>query len=328
MSIASRNQTINWCPPIHHEITPTSDPSTVKLPSGFVVLILGASRGIGRATAVAYAKAGASSIIITGRDQTTLRVAEQEVQIAAKVKEADVTTVVCDVCKDENLKALAEGVHKKYGKLDALIINAGVANDLVKTASGSMDWPKDIPSLDLVDFDHVFSVNFFAGVAALHYLLPSLEAASPTSPKAVVWVTSSSIHHVDPKLMAMGYSLSKYTAARFVEYVHHAHYAKGVTAFGIQPGSVMTDMGKNDLPEGKGWEKSKELSCTIHALANFSAVLIDDVNLGGGLCVWLSKERREWLSGRWIDARWDLEELGRRRERIVAEDLLKFRMAM
>jgi len=51
------------------------------------------------------------------------------------------------------------------------------------------------------------------------------------------------------------------------------------------------------------------------------------VGLGGGLCVWLTKERREWLSGRWIDARWDLEELERRKDEIMEKDLLKFRMS-
>lgn len=59
-----------------------------------------------------------------------------------------------------------------------------------------------------------------------------------------------------------------------------------------------------------------------------AAVLIDDVKLGGGLCVWLTKERREWLSGRWVDARWDVDELERRKSDIVERDLLKFRMTM
>ena len=57
-------------------------------------------------------------------------------------------------------------------------------------------------------------------------------------------------------------------------------------------------------------------------------VLTDDVGLGGGFYVWLTKERREWLSGRWLDARWDVEELERRKEDIIAKDLLKFRMLM
>jgi hypothetical protein len=93
-------------------------------------------------------------------------------------------------------------------------------------------------------------------------------------------------------------------------------------------------MGKNDLPKGKGWEKSKfqatfGLILKLRVLVNINViVLIDDVGLGGALCVWLTKQRREWLSGRWLDARWDVEELERRKEEILEKDLLKFRMTM
>lgn len=56
--------------------------------------------------------------------------------------------------------------------------------------------------------------------------------------------------------------------------------------------------------------------------------MIDDVGLAGSLCVWLSKERRPWLSGRYIDSRWDLEELQRRQGEIVAKDKLKYRLVL
>lgn len=266
MSIATANQTINWCPPIRRNITPSTDPSRVNLSPDFSVLITGASRGIGLATAVSYAKAGASTILITGRNTETLAAAAKEIQAAAKEgKEIKVVTFQGDVCDEEAIKRLAELVKRDSdGRLDVLILNAGKANGLVKDKDGGMDWPHDASSLDLQDFRTTFDVNFFAGVTACKYLIPFLESASPGSPKSVIWITSSSIHHYDPKLMAMGYSLSKFAAARFVEYVHEAHSAKGgVTAFGIQPGSVMTDMGRYELPEGKGWEKSEFLTCSF-----------------------------------------------------------------
>jgi NAD(P)-dependent dehydrogenase (short-subunit alcohol dehydrogenase family) len=172
-------------------------------------------------------------------------------------------------------------------------------------------------------------VNFFSGVVALKYFVPLLGATGEHSAKGVIWVTSSTIYRYDPKSLAMGYALSKFTAAPFVEYVHEAHSENGVTAFGIQPGSVMTDMGKYELPEGKEWDKSTPLFHSSKRLANDDLVLIDDVNLGGGLCVWLTKERREWLSERrWVDARWDTDELEKRKGDIVEKDLLKFRMTI
>jgi len=92
---------------------------------------------------------------------------------------------------------------------------------------------------------------------------------------------------------------------------HEGHHKNGVVAYAIQPGGVKTDLA-SDVPEGRGWE----------------ALLIDDVGLCGGFCVWHTKEKRDWLSGRYLDARWDIEELLRNKEEVVSKDLLKFRLAL
>lgn len=54
--------------------------------------------------------------------------------------------------------------------------------------------------------------------------------------------------------------------------------------------------------------------------------LTDDIGLCGGFLTWLTRERREWLSGRYISVNWDTKELQNRREEIVEGDMLKFRM--
>ena len=54
--------------------------------------------------------------------------------------------------------------------------------------------------------------------------------------------------------------------------------------------------------------------------------MTEHVELAGAVCVWLTKERRDWLSGRYIDSRWDFDELERKKDQIVEHDLLKFRM--
>jgi hypothetical protein len=151
MSIATANQTINWCPPIHRDLTPSTDPSDVSLPPGFAVLILGASQGIGLATAECYAKAGASLIIVTGRNEKTLEAAKIRIEAAAKDRSKfRVVTVLCDVFREEDIVGLAS--HLASGgndwgsikKIDALIINAGKANGLVKQVDGTMDWPHSV----------------------------------------------------------------------------------------------------------------------------------------------------------------------------------------
>jgi hypothetical protein len=53
-------------------------------------------------------------------------------------------------------------------------------------------------------------------------------------------------------------------------------------------------------------------------------VLVDDVELCGGFRVWLTKERREWLSERYVNCNWDVDELERMSEEIVDGEKLKF----
>lgn len=255
MSVATRNPTVYWCPPLHHSASGPTDPSSVTLHRPFVAVITGSSRGIGKATALAYARAGASGIVLTGRSPDTLSAAVNDVQKAAKCSEVVVKGVLGDVCSDVDLAKLAGEVKQTFGRIDSLVLNAGVATMPVQRPDGTLDWPRDIGELDLNDFQRTFDVNFFATVRAMKHLLPLVEAAKQSdedgtwkSPQAIIVVTSSSIHHYDPKLMAMGYSLSKFTAARMSEYVHEGHKDRGVCAYAIQPGSVMTGVSIPSLP--------------------------------------------------------------------------------
>lgn len=52
--------------------------------------------------------------------------------------------------------------------------------------------------------------------------------------------------------------------------------------------------------------------------------LRDDVGLCGAFCVWLSQEKRTWLNGRLLSARWDVDELEENKHTIEEQDLLKF----
>jgi hypothetical protein len=54
--------------------------------------------------------------------------------------------------------------------------------------------------------------------------------------------------------------------------------------------------------------------------------LTDDVELCGAFCVWLSCEKRMWLNGRLLSAKWDVDELLEKKDSIEGKDLLKFRL--
>ena len=58
--------------------------------------------------------------------------------------------------------------------------------------------------------------------------------------------------------------------------------------------------------------------------------LVDDVGLCGAFCVWLTKDRRErsmqWLSGRFVSANWDVDELLAKKTEIMEKDLLRWQV--
>ena len=77
--------------------------------------------------------------------------------------------------------------------------------------------------------------------------------------------------------------------------------------FSLDPGGVMTEMSQK-LPE------------------ELYPYLKDTAELAGDSLVWLTKERREWLMGRFVDVNWDMEELEAKKAEIMKGDKLKVRM--
>ena len=72
---------------------------------------------------------------------------------------------------------------------------------------------------------------------------------------------------------------------------------------------------------------------TVHVRVSLNTVrltevcLIDTVDLAADSLVWLTEARKEWLSGRYVSANWDVTELEARKDEIVKGDKLKFKMA-
>jgi hypothetical protein len=106
-------------------IYPTIDPEPLyaeRFYSGKVVLVTGASRGIGRETALQYARAGAS-VAIVARSREALD--ETRDLIVAAAPGADVFVLTADVCDVEGVRSAVQDVLQHFGKLDILIANAG-----------------------------------------------------------------------------------------------------------------------------------------------------------------------------------------------------------
>ena len=301
---------VNFCPPLHHKAEGPTDAAKVALPSPFVVTIAGGSRGIGLGIAKAYAQAGASGIIICGRSTVTLSAAAEEISaVSARTK---VVTKQVDVTNEQSVQELVGTIEADFERLDVLVINAALSTPtILRPETGLRDWPYGLTEGKISVVRDILELNVTASYLLMQSFIPLL-AHSKNGPRTIVQISSSAAHYVTGDLQAGGYGLSKFAATRLVELAHEAHHERdGISAFAVQPGGVKTDFA-SDLPQGKGWEER----------------LIDDVGLCGGVCVWLTREKRDWLSGRYVDSRWDFEALESKREQIVREDLLKLRLAM
>ncbi|MBW2549011.1 MAG: SDR family NAD(P)-dependent oxidoreductase, partial [Deltaproteobacteria bacterium] len=132
---------------------------------GKVVLVTGASRGIGLATAHMAAEAGAE-VLLVARDAAKLEAVAQEIRAAGGRAHAHAT----DLSSFDAIDALADAVLAQYGGVDVLIHNA--ARSIRRPISASLD--------RFHDYERTMALNYFAPVRLTLRLLPSLRERGGT----------------------------------------------------------------------------------------------------------------------------------------------------
>jgi short-subunit dehydrogenase len=186
---------------------------------GAVVVVTGASSGIGRETAIAFARAG-SSVVLAARRADRLQTLVQEIERHGR--RAVPQTV--DVTRPEDVTALLEATHEVFGRCDALINNAGV--------------PGGGPFLDASPerIDEVVRTNLVAVLSVTRAFLPSMIAAGHGH---VVNVASIAGRVAVPG--AAVYSASKHGVVAFSEALDGEVAPRGVRVTAVNPGLVRTE---------------------------------------------------------------------------------------
>ncbi|MCG6192400.1 SDR family oxidoreductase [Leptospira sp. FAT2] len=242
-----------------------------------VILITGASEGIGRELALLYAKRKAK-LVLASRNQSTLA----DLAIECERMEAQALAVQTDVSSSEDCKNLIEQAVKKFGKIDILINSAGV----------SMSTPFESVQ-DLSVFRKLMDVNYLGTVYTSYFALSYLKKN-----KGMI-VNISSLQGKTGFPRSTGYAASKFAVQGFSDSLRIELIGTGVGVLVVSPGPIATKMNyrkfdangiitqEEDLKSGKRKLMSpEECACLIaKSISKRERELI--MTFGGKLIPWV-----------------------------------------
>lgn len=179
------------------------------------VVVTGGGTGIGRATALAFARLGASTVIVTGRRKERLE------EVAAE--STAVVPVCADVTTEEGAEAVADAVRGGSGTLDVLVHNAGVFRF------------SPLAALDASTAREVMDTNVLGPVLLTGRLLPLLRSPGGS----IVLVSSRGGHNPGPGSSL--YSASKAAVHSFTRSWAAELAPGGIRVNAVAPGFVRTE---------------------------------------------------------------------------------------
>jgi 3-oxoacyl-[acyl-carrier protein] reductase len=232
---------------------------------GKTALVTGASRGIGRASALALAKSGAQVLVHYASG------AREADAVAAEIRKLGgrADTVGADLAAPDGPHRLAQQVRTIVGdRLDILVANAGVA----KSAS--------IEETTIEDFDRQFAVNVRAPFFLVQQLLPIMHEGS-----SIVLLSSLAAHAAVGALPA--YAATKGAIDTLVKHFASALGGRGIRVNAIAPGVVATDMSSFAKTD-----EGRDYTLGLQALKRIAQA--DDI---GGAVAFLASPKARWITG-------------------------------
>jgi NAD(P)-dependent dehydrogenase (short-subunit alcohol dehydrogenase family) len=254
-----------------------------------VAIVTGGGRGFGREIARALARLGARVAVIA-------RTAEQLAETVALIQSdgSKAVAISADVTNISSVYAMVEQVERELGAVDLLINNAGRLTTIGPVWEvDPNEWWRDV------------EVNLRGTFLCCHAVLKKM---IPRQHGRIINFTSAAM----PYLTA--YDCSKVAVTRLTHFLAQETKAHGISVFAITVGPTHTDM-MDYLLESEAGRKY------LPDLAKWLEGSWQPLEWGGMLATALASGRYDRLTGRWIGAKDNLEEMMRRIEEIQQDEL-------
>jgi citronellol/citronellal dehydrogenase len=190
--------------------------------SGQVAVVTGASRGIGRAICVDFAKAGADVVVSARTSAATPSKLPGTIEDTAREVEAaggKALAVVADVTDPEQIEALAKRTLDEFGRVDILVNNAGIS------------FPAQFKDTPLKRWDLVMNVNLRGPVMCTQAFLPKMleQGSAQTGGRPAGRIINISSYLAEVMLPGMmSYSVSKIALEKLTQYLAAELQPKGI----------------------------------------------------------------------------------------------------
>jgi len=200
-----------------------------------VVVLTGASAGIGHQLALQLAAQGAH-LVLAARDAAKL----DETAAECRALGARALAVPTDVGDEAQCRALVERAAAEFGRIDTLVNNAGIGM-----------WARFDQMRELAPFEHIMRVNYLGSVYPTFYALPHLKRSRGRI------VAVNSLTGLTGVPTRSGYAASKHAMAGFFDSIRIELEDSGVTVTQVYPGFVATEIrerayGPDGRPLGEG----------------------------------------------------------------------------
>ena len=205
------------------------DPRNYEAPDGLlkdrIILITGASDGIGRALALKCAELGAQ-VLLHGRNVPQLEAVYDEIEAIDGSARPSIAVMDLAVADSEAYRSLADGLAKEFGRLDGLVHNAGILGERYT-----------IEQYDAALWQQVMHVNLTAAFALTQVCLPMLDAAEDPS----IIFTSSGVGRQGRAFWG-AYAVSKFGTEGLSQILAAEHEHGKLRSNCVNPGATRTKM--------------------------------------------------------------------------------------